>query len=953
MYIFENIKKIFSLENSKTEHQESEQTYEQFAMPIFHETFEPEEEPQYQSVPVDKNIFGNKSVSRISQMKKIKSSNSYFSRAFGAKDIQQFILQAKFMVDFEDNYNFNKEIPFENHFPTYMDMNLKQLRCYFSWRTFVRKGVINKIPISYAYVYIYELINLIGIDDPIFAFQKLAVFWLAYRKHNAGIDSYMQTILKDFYICNDFSESFKELVDNTGLQSFFSDVFMETHSDYIYSRLLQMSDYRLENSKFATSNNEISSFIEKCFAIVVDNLAPTLLMYGITISDLTKGELSNGIWYKPFSSAIYFQQVYKEKMVYISGNEYYHYDGYNWSLFTPDTWTSHSATYFIGYIVKKIEAELRMLCGYKHKLKPNTQSAIDRIAKSYSYQGSETLIRVMYDSDFDGIICETIASCFLQSPSFDCSLVDVDTQNNPLSKHLLHLAKQEPYLTFIKMRNVKNEPNSKRGLANKFCQQAEILQKTTDDFDEVSEYVSKMPNFDEMTNAQLRTYLTWKTNYKAGTIVETIPHSYVKLYAFEVINYIEAHNGIKIIEKLSNLLHAYPDLGEFFTELIKDYYICNPMDCSFSDLILNSGLESYYPIMFFGDTNIKNPLLFYGKISNYKIFNSKFYTNDNIDMLNNCFQECLKQAIAFFDENNLDFRSLLINKTNGDKGWKPFRRAIYKFSVKPAKKSTIIKLSEGEIYSYSRSQWTNRNAEKLDMAASHLIGFIFKRMESKIREIVKFKSKITAEAETMVQKIPNNTQNHILISKLMLTPSFSDLIDETVVTYFQKNHPNVFINPDSIYKKPVKVNVDFSKLSQIRSESAEIQDKLLITNEPPAIHYANSHIQENKENTGSMIDTNNMIKSDELLDEWIILASSLANNQRDVLSIILNGKDVSEKLAQFAVNNHLMIEVLLEKINEIALEHIGDNIIETNDNPVYIYDDYANELNRVLFLDRL
>ncbi len=64
--------------------------------------------------------------------------------------------------------------------------------------------------------------------------------------------------------------------------------------------------------------------------------------------------------------------------------------------------------------------------------------------------------------------------------------------------------------------------------------------------------------------------------------------------------------------------------------------------------------------------------------------------------------------------------------------------------------------------------------------------------------------------------------------------------------------------------------------------------------------------------------------------------------------VILSGQDVLDKLRQCAINNHTLTEVLIEQINEVALECIGDNIIETGNSLVYIYDDYRADLLRVI-----
>ncbi|MCL2300610.1 MAG: TerB N-terminal domain-containing protein, partial [Firmicutes bacterium] len=83
---------------------------------------------------------------RIHAMRKIRGSGG-FARLYGAKDVEQFARQAAYMRDFTDDYP--KEIPFADGMPTYADMSLAQLRCYFSWRTQALAGAWGNTPLSY------------------------------------------------------------------------------------------------------------------------------------------------------------------------------------------------------------------------------------------------------------------------------------------------------------------------------------------------------------------------------------------------------------------------------------------------------------------------------------------------------------------------------------------------------------------------------------------------------------------------------------------------------------------------------------------------------------------------------------------------------------------------------------------------------------------------------------
>jgi hypothetical protein len=68
---------------------------------------------------------------------------------------------------------------------------------YFSWRTQVRQGRVCDISVSYAFLYIYELLANIGVADEQDGLKKLMSFWRAFREHNHTIDNYVLGWLKE------------------------------------------------------------------------------------------------------------------------------------------------------------------------------------------------------------------------------------------------------------------------------------------------------------------------------------------------------------------------------------------------------------------------------------------------------------------------------------------------------------------------------------------------------------------------------------------------------------------------------------------------------------------------------------------------------------------------------------------------------------------------------------
>ena len=75
-------------------------------------------------------------------------------------EAELFWRQGVFMEDFEDDCPYHGS--FKSFFPTYNAMSDRQLRGYFTWRAAVRRGRIEETSLSFAYVYIYELLCGIG-----------------------------------------------------------------------------------------------------------------------------------------------------------------------------------------------------------------------------------------------------------------------------------------------------------------------------------------------------------------------------------------------------------------------------------------------------------------------------------------------------------------------------------------------------------------------------------------------------------------------------------------------------------------------------------------------------------------------------------------------------------------------------------------------------------------------
>lgn len=113
-------------------------------------------------------------------------------------EAELFYRQGLLMADFEDDCPYNGT--FKSYFPTYNAMSDRQLRGYFTWRAQVRRGTVEETSTSFAFLYLYELICGIGVDDPLDGFSKIKAFWDAYRAFEPGIDRFARVWLQDYAV---------------------------------------------------------------------------------------------------------------------------------------------------------------------------------------------------------------------------------------------------------------------------------------------------------------------------------------------------------------------------------------------------------------------------------------------------------------------------------------------------------------------------------------------------------------------------------------------------------------------------------------------------------------------------------------------------------------------------------------------------------------------------------
>ena len=165
-----------------------------------------------------------------------------------------FLKQGKLLASYEDDYDFSDDVAC--YYPTYQSLTDRQLRGYFSWRTKLRGGDVRKSSLSFAFLYIYELLNQIGVENPLDGFHKLESFRDAYGQLDKNILPYLKRWLVDYVVYYSLAPDL--LADTLTYDRSISvlEHIQEEEPEKIISAVKRLAPNRLEKSKFYTASPE-------------------------------------------------------------------------------------------------------------------------------------------------------------------------------------------------------------------------------------------------------------------------------------------------------------------------------------------------------------------------------------------------------------------------------------------------------------------------------------------------------------------------------------------------------------------------------------------------------------------------------------------------------------------------------------------------------------------------
>ncbi len=504
--------------------------------------------------------------------------------------------------------------------------------------------------------------------------------------------------------------------------------------------------------------------------------------------------------------------------------------------------------------------------------------------------------------------------------------------------------------------------------------QGEFMADVEDDFGRRVFCALPHPIYAAMSNSQLRTYFSWRTDVRRGVYGE-VEQPYVLLYCYELMNRIGVSSADDAFERLVAVWEncavnvKYADI--IIPRWIKDFYAFNrvtlPLPAKLADEATG---EEYLAARNLEAGNFAGKLDFLAKNSAYDLSESIFINEKTRPMMDGACAAALTALAGYFKPRGVELSSLICGRLRKDFSWEPFYNAI----VDPERMDGFrsVEVSPTERYTLKRGEPT---LERFEFSVNRgFVGYVLKSVEAQLRRLTGFKRKIIPN----IKMLENDIRNREKLEAAVSAPEFSEIIPHAVEAYCrmagiaiaEKSKPKKPLKPwdEAPPTEPVVVNIDVSKLDKIREQADENARKLIVdefpeyieddlSNDPDYEEIADKIGEEEFEESvaeyaqlapedkepAPVIGAGNP-KFENLDPDWQSLANNLTPGNILFLRAMLDGTD-----REFCRERDIMPQTMIEEINGEALLAIGDVIVEGG----AILDDYAAQVRELVDAFRL
>lgn len=429
-------------------------------------------------------------------------------------------------------------------------------------------------------------------------------------------------------------------------------------------------------------------------------------------------------------------------------------------------------------------------------------------------------------------------------------------------------------------------------------------------------FKEKFLGFNNISVIRMEKYLAYRTNIRAG-VIPYYDAQFMLLYIYELFFQIGVKDEYDGFDMLFFVLTYFINDANW----VRDFAIRTSFEYIIEHNINLKNTSSYSKYREF---------IYKSIIHNYKeLFLKKYYLCDGTKCMNKIID---LYYYTYYHSTNSDEK--LKNEL-----MKVFPDVLKKVTNYLTSKNVNINdlLYQKEIKTY-QTNYVNKT-ELLSGTILLFDEFSISYKTDLAREISYYEYRIRPENEKVLKYICGEIEYYYQEKNQLFKKNRKKFPDEFNITIDDKKLSDIITN---IVKGIMGVSLnkeftlDTSKLDSIRQISDEVSMKLI----------TEFDMEDEPIEQESLI-----INQDESDDEWGLLAKNLNDSQIELLTKINNNESIVE-LNKFAAKYHTLLEVMIENINDVAGQLIGDSLIDATDEDIYIYDEYKEQITNLKGGDR-
>ena len=349
-----------------------------------------------------------------------------------------FYEQARLLAGYEDDFEFTGT--FSHYYPSYEDMSNEQLRGYFAWRAKARQGNVEQGSLSFAYVYLYELVNLVGVASAREGYDAMLAFGSAYRRFDARFGKHLDAWIDDFVIYYGLDASLLRTRSFAKRDAAF-DVLLhhEAHAEgELFNALVTLGDYAIADSPFFIEHEaELRSLVVHAYRAAAQHHAKLKTTLPAKLAGRLKNDrlwlFERAVFANPLAIDTAAYQISSHDTVYCRNGAWFRtrYE----ALERPLPWVTQ--------LLETCECILRDVYAYPNTLerKLTTKYLLKAIETRANELAEETRLREERAVHIDFSQLDHIRA----AAEVTCEKLIVDEENQPLPlKHDDMLKREEP-----------------------------------------------------------------------------------------------------------------------------------------------------------------------------------------------------------------------------------------------------------------------------------------------------------------------------------------------------------------------------------------------------------------------------------------------------------------------------------------------------------------------------